>query len=233
MRIVYKTWDDGSGRSFTGKKRAPEVTDSNIPLEVSLFLSSYLAMLLRQDLLKPAIATAFTNSLVQMQDAVTNLERVRTTPIPFAYQAHLRMTIWLYLLFLPFQIYNTLKWITIPATAFTAFLLLGFLEIGQEIENPFQYDENDLDLESFCRSIAQELSEITAHPAPEPSAYLYTVWNQPFAPGDPRSAHQILSDGDHDYHDHDTGMDSIRRTMLKSWKVVHEETRRKRKRKHI
>jgi hypothetical protein len=28
--------------------------------------------------------------------------------------------------------------------AFAAFLLLGFLEIGQEIENPFNYDANDL-----------------------------------------------------------------------------------------
>jgi predicted membrane chloride channel (bestrophin family) len=35
-----------------------------------------------------------------------------------------------------FQIYDNLKWITIPATCFAAFLFLGFLEIGAEIENP-------------------------------------------------------------------------------------------------
>lgn len=39
----------------------------------------------------------------------------------------------LYLLLLPFQIYNAFKWITIPGTAFAAFMLLGFLEIGQEM----------------------------------------------------------------------------------------------------
>jgi putative membrane protein len=73
--------------------------------------------------------------------------------VPFAYQAHLRMAIWLYLFFLPvsrntytrqsghilirsgsqFQIYSALKWITIPATLFAAFLFLGFLEIGAEM----------------------------------------------------------------------------------------------------
>ena len=35
-------------------------------------------------------------------------------------------------------------WITIPGTAFASFVLLGFLEIGQEIENPFDYEMNDL-----------------------------------------------------------------------------------------
>ena len=29
-------------------------------------------------------------------------------------------------------------------TLFASFLILGFLEIGQEIENPFSYEENDL-----------------------------------------------------------------------------------------
>ena len=53
--------------------------------------------------------------------------------VPFAYQAHLRMAIWLYLFFLPFQIQTQMKWLTIPATTFAAFLFLGFLEIGAEM----------------------------------------------------------------------------------------------------
>jgi len=40
---------------------------------------------------------------------------------------------WMYLFLLPFQIYNAYKWLTIPGTAFAAFLLLGFLEIGREV----------------------------------------------------------------------------------------------------
>jgi hypothetical protein len=65
------------------------------------------------------------------------------------------------------------------ATAFVAFFLLGFLEIGQEMyvlvflniladvddnrsENPFNYDLNDLDLDSFCLMLQRDLHEITA-----------------------------------------------------------------------
>lgn len=48
---------------------------------------------------------------------------------------HLRLSIWFYLLFLPFQVYPSLKWITVPGTAFASFLFLGFLEIGAEVCN--------------------------------------------------------------------------------------------------
>jgi predicted membrane chloride channel (bestrophin family) len=54
------------------------------------------------------------------------------------------MSLWMFLLFLPFQVVTPMGWVTIPGTAFASFLLLGFLEIGQEIENPFDYEMNDL-----------------------------------------------------------------------------------------
>ncbi|KAI0353376.1 UPF0187-domain-containing protein [Trametes cingulata] len=214
-------------RSFTGKKLRPEAIDSNVPLEITLFLSSYLAWLLKNGQLQPAVASAFTAGIAQLQDTVTNLDRIRNTPLPFAYQAHLRISLWLYLFFLPFQVWSSFHYLTIPGTAFASFLLLGFLEIGQEIENPFNYDMNDLDLDSFCLSIQRELHEITAHTCPDPEEYIFTAWNQPFAPGDRRTAEEMMSDVSHSYHGPDTGMHSIRRTLLKSWWDVDQITRTK------
>ena len=48
---------------------------------------------MRKGLLQPAIASALANALGMLQDTVTNLERIRSTPLPFAYQAHLRMSL--------------------------------------------------------------------------------------------------------------------------------------------
>ena len=48
---------------------------------------------MRNGLLSPAIATGVTTNLTTLQDAVSNLERVCNTPLPFAYQVHLRMTV--------------------------------------------------------------------------------------------------------------------------------------------
>ncbi|KAI0337625.1 UPF0187-domain-containing protein [Trametopsis cervina] len=213
------------GRSFTGKKIRPEAADSNVPVEIALFLSSYFASLMRQGLLTPATATAMNNAISALQDTVVNLERIKNTPLPFAYQAHLRMSLWLYLFFLPFQIYSAFKWLTIPATAFASFLLLGFLEIGQEIENPFNYDLNDLDLDQFCLSIQRELHEVTAHTTPDPESFIFNEWNQPFAPADRRSAKEMMEDVEHSYHGLDTGMHHIRQTLLRSWRDVDEKTR--------
>ncbi|KAI0776370.1 Bestrophin, RFP-TM, chloride channel-domain-containing protein [Irpex lacteus] len=213
------------GRSFTGKKIRPEAADSNVPVEIALFLTTYFSSLMRQGLLTPASATAMNNAITSLQDTVVNLERIKNTPLPFAYQAHLRISLWLYLFFLPFQIYSAFKWLTIPATAFASFLLIGFLEIGQEIENPFNYDLNDLDLDIFCLAIQRELHEVTAHTTPDPESFIFSQWNQPFAPADRRNAKEMMDDVEHSYHGLDTGMHHIRKTLLKSWRDVDEMTR--------
>lgn len=209
------------------KRKNREPADSNVPLEIMMYLNGYNAFLLRNALLPPAAATSFTNTLSALHDTISGLDRIRTTPLPFAYQAHLRMSLWFYLFFLPFQIYKAMVWVTIPATAFTAFLLLGFLEIGQEIENPFNYDLNDLDLDGFCLTLQRDLHQITAHPGPlVPEDYVFTNWNQPFAPADRRSAEEIMNDTDHVYHG-DSGQERVRHTLLQNWNVVDNETRKR------
>lgn len=75
-----------STRSLTGKLRPPPPVDSNVPLEITLFLNSYSQTLMQKKLLEPAIASSLASNLNSLQDAVTNLERVRNTPIPYAYQ---------------------------------------------------------------------------------------------------------------------------------------------------
>ncbi|EGO03367.1 hypothetical protein SERLA73DRAFT_101466 [Serpula lacrymans var. lacrymans S7.3] len=170
---------------------SPPEEHGNVPLELILHLSSYFAHLLAQGLLQPAAATMFANNICMLQDSLANLERVRTSPLPFAYQVHLRISTWLYLFFLPFQLYSTFGYLSIPATTFASFLFLGFLEIGQEIENPFDYDPNDLDIDDFCLTIQRDLHEITAHPAPMTLSYIYTPLNQPFIPTDCRGADTI------------------------------------------
>ena len=54
----------------------------------------YFLGLMRNGLVQPAIATGLTTGLASLQDTVLNLERISTTPLPFAYQVHLRMSLW-------------------------------------------------------------------------------------------------------------------------------------------
>lgn len=83
-----------SSQTFSGKKTRPDAADSNVPTEITLFLTTYYTWLMSQGLLTPASATAMNNAIASLQDAVINLERIKNTPLPFAYQAHLRMSLW-------------------------------------------------------------------------------------------------------------------------------------------
>ncbi|KAJ7436341.1 Bestrophin, RFP-TM, chloride channel-domain-containing protein [Mycena latifolia] len=79
------------------------------------------------------------------ESSLTTLEQVLTTPLPFV--------VWLYLFLLPLQLVSDFVWHTIPAVSVGAFVYLGFVAAGEEIEQPFGYDDNDLDLDMFTRDI--------------------------------------------------------------------------------
>ncbi|KAH7339381.1 Bestrophin, RFP-TM, chloride channel-domain-containing protein [Rhizoctonia solani] len=215
----------GKRSAWTGKKMYRPVVESIVPLEIALHLNSYFSFLLQSGLLQSSAASSFGSNLNSLQDASVQLRRIATTPIPFAYQAHLRMAIWFYLFCLPFQIYNALQWITIPATAFTTLMFLGFLEIGSEIENPFNYDENDLDIDGYCLAIGRELAEVMAHEPKAPASFVFNELNQPFAPADRRTASELLSSQkDNEYMDEIHGIDNMHATMVRSWRSVTEMT---------
>ena len=46
---------------------------------------------------------------------------------------------------------------TIPITVLAGFVFFGLLSLGEEIEDPFGYDRNDLNLDFFCQDIVSVL----------------------------------------------------------------------------
>jgi predicted membrane chloride channel (bestrophin family) len=46
-------------------------------------------------------------------------------------------TVWIYLFFLPFQLVQQFEWYSIPGVFIAAFIYLGFLAAGEELEQPF------------------------------------------------------------------------------------------------
>ncbi|GAB4345664.1 MAG: bestrophin family ion channel [Cyanophyceae cyanobacterium] len=87
-------------------------------------------------------------------------QRILRTPLPHAYAVHLKHLLLIYCLTLPFQFVGALGWSTVPAVGIISFALLGIEEIGQEIENPFGYDANDLPLDEFCRLLALDVERL-------------------------------------------------------------------------
>lgn len=121
-----------------------------------------------------------------------------------------------YLLFLPFQILPTLGFLSIPGELYpivqsnhclalsdmiapavfvASFIFCGFLEIGDQIEQPLGYDSCDLDMGTFAVNIAKELHELAAMPPGDPADFFFSSLNEPLAPTDVRSAVELVSSG--------------------------------------
>lgn len=77
---------------------------------------------------------------------------------------------------------------------------------------------------ALIRTILITYLSFAQHTTPDPESFIFTEWNQPFAPADRRNAKEMLEDVDHEYHGPDTGMHHIRKTLLKTWSDVDEMT---------
>ena len=69
-------------RAKLGRDKEGYIVSHNIPLEITLYLSSYIAALQRRKVLDDATTNLFMNSLNGLVDSLTGLERILTTPIP-------------------------------------------------------------------------------------------------------------------------------------------------------
>jgi len=60
---------------------------------------------------------------------------------------------------------SSFGWWSIPVTFAVSYVLLGIEEIGVEIEDPFEGDENDLPLESITAVIRRNVAAFVPHGA--------------------------------------------------------------------
>ncbi|KAF9431169.1 hypothetical protein BGZ94_007620 [Podila epigama] len=157
------------------------LTPTNIPVELSYYIGSYIKSCSNKSKVDPATLTMMNNAIVGLVDCLTGFERILRTPIPLAYSIHLHHATWIYLMALPFQLVSNMKELMIPAVMLASFTLLGILGIGYEIENPFNDDYNDLPLDDFCKVIQAEVDSMIATRAPVPSEWVFSENNYPIA----------------------------------------------------
>lgn len=155
----------------------------NLPLEILKYLSSYADQVIRNGTLSVGIyQTHLVNGVTSLNEVLVGTERVLNTPLPIAYSITISQITWAYVLVLPFQLWDALRWITIPGTIFAAYIILGLAAIGREIENPFGNDVNDLPLDAFCDELIVDIDVMTSTPRPDPDEFNMSEENLPLYP---------------------------------------------------
>lgn len=123
------------------------------PLHAATRISEHLAEAHRRGRVSDVTMQAIDQNVQLLVDYLGGCERIRKTPLPFAYVVHLRRALVLYCFTLPFALVEMFGWTTIFDVLLISYVFFGIEEIGVEIEGPFGHDDNDLPLEEICRTV--------------------------------------------------------------------------------
>jgi ion channel-forming bestrophin family protein len=87
-------------------------------------------------------------------------ERIRATPIPWSYTVLMHTIVAAYCFALPFGLVATTKLLTPVVVVLIAYAFLGLDAVGDELEQPFGREENDLPLDAISSTIELNLRQL-------------------------------------------------------------------------
>lgn len=98
--------------------------------------------------------------LQSFSDNLGGCERIKRTPIPYAYSLFLKKVIFLYVFTMPIGFVIEFKYWAIPIVAIIFYVFASIEVIAEEIEDPFGTDANDLPTDIIYGTIRENLEEI-------------------------------------------------------------------------
>lgn len=128
-----------------------------LPLQLSIFIESYIRRGFDRGWFHAPLASQMSVQVNSLVDAYGRMETIRSTPIPIAHLIHQKQVLALFGCVLPFAIVDDYGWWSIPIVAIVAFTLYGIEGIGQQLEDPFGYDRNDIKMDGIIEDTRQEV----------------------------------------------------------------------------
>lgn len=131
----------------------------NRPLAILREFGARLRDLWQQDKIHPLHLPVLEQSLTMLTDIQGACERIKSTPIPSSYTVLIHRIVAVYTFALPFGIVETVGAATPVVVAIIAYAFFGLDAVGEEIEEPFGTDVNDLPLHTLSRMIEINLRQ--------------------------------------------------------------------------
>jgi putative membrane protein len=102
---------------------------------------------------------ALEATLTEFTNLQGGCERIKSTPIPFSFNILLHRIVAVYCVTLPIGIIDQVGYGTPAVVAMVSYAFFGLDAVGEEIENPFGLDANDLPLSAITRMIEVNLRQ--------------------------------------------------------------------------
>lgn len=132
----------------------------NVAVTILAVLQESLEQLRQVEIIRDFHLLNFKAHFLSMMSVNGTCERIKATPIPFSYTFFIKAYILTFIGVMPFVLLSTSGYFMVPITMFGAYALLGLEMIGEEIENPFGMDSNDLPLTQLSNRIRVSVHDI-------------------------------------------------------------------------
>lgn len=153
-----------SGTEHLERLLSPEQMDKLngkkfIPSIILGFIADWIKEQNRKGNIDTIVLTQLDHQLNQFSNISGGCERIYNTPLPFAYSVLLHRTVYFYCFWLPFGLVDTLGWMMPLIVGLISYTFIALDAIIQEIAEPFGEEENDLALNTICRTIEFSIFE--------------------------------------------------------------------------
>jgi putative membrane protein len=132
----------------------------NVPLAILHSLSGLVARARRAGVLRHRDVHLLEAMINDLCDVQGGCERIKNTPIPWSYTVLMHSIVAAYCFALPFGLIATVQLATPLVVALIAYAFLGLDAVGDELEEPFGTDVNDLPLSQLSRMVEVNLRQM-------------------------------------------------------------------------
>jgi putative membrane protein len=112
----------------------------------------------------PILLTTFARASSDLTNAQGGMERIKNTPLPQQYATYPVIFTHGFCVLLPIGLVETLGLYTPLGSTVAGFLFLALLQIGNDIQNPFENLEDDVPMTALTRSIEIDLRDALGEP---------------------------------------------------------------------
>lgn len=131
------------------------------PAELVFLLTKKLYQLKKENKISDTEKLFLDTQLSGFLDVCGGCERIKNTPIPYSYSSFIKKFIIFYVMALPVANVVNLGGFMIPITMFVYYVLMSLELIAEEIEDPFNNDENDIPMEAISQNIERSINLIS------------------------------------------------------------------------